>query len=90
MVTLRRAPALVVDAPRLDDQQQSVLETRAPLVRQTPTATNPAWEGPGGVGDYARSHGNMWSSVTTAHELRDGVFNGDAIRRQIWACRARR
>jgi superfamily I DNA/RNA helicase/RecB family exonuclease len=33
VVTLRRAPALVVDAPRLDDEQQSVLETRAPLVR---------------------------------------------------------
>jgi superfamily I DNA/RNA helicase/RecB family exonuclease len=33
VVTLRRAPALVVDAPRLDDQQQSVLETRAPLMR---------------------------------------------------------
>ena len=60
----------------------ALLETRAPLVRQAPNATNPAWEGPGGVGDYARSHGNMWSAVTTAHELRDGAFNGDAIRRR--------
>ena len=33
MVQLRRAPALAVDAPQLDDEQQAVLETRAPLVR---------------------------------------------------------
>jgi superfamily I DNA/RNA helicase/RecB family exonuclease len=33
MVILRRAPALVVDAPRLGDEQQAVLDTRAPLVR---------------------------------------------------------
>jgi len=60
----------------------ALLESRAPLVRQAPSASNPAWEGPGGVGDYARSHGNMWSAVTTAHELRDGAFNSDAIRRR--------
>ncbi len=33
MVLLRRAPALVVDAPRLDDEQQAVLDARGPLVR---------------------------------------------------------
>ena len=33
MVLLRRAPALVVDAPRLDDGQQAVLAARGPLVR---------------------------------------------------------
>src|SRR5215204_5059681 len=43
----------------------ALLGSRAPPVRQAPNATSPAWEGPGGVGDYARSHGNMWSAVTT-------------------------
>jgi superfamily I DNA/RNA helicase/RecB family exonuclease len=33
VVLLRRAPALVVDAPRLDDGQQAVLDARGPLVR---------------------------------------------------------
>src|SRR3954465_10128210 len=35
-----------------------------------------AWEGPGGVGDYTRSHGNMFDVVQTAHEMRDGKFAG--------------
>src|SRR5438105_1811490 len=35
-----------------------------------------AWEGPGGVGDYARSHGNMFDVVQTAHAMRDGKFAG--------------
>ncbi len=33
MVLLRRAPALVVDAPSLDDEQQAVLDSRGALVR---------------------------------------------------------
>ena len=33
MVLLRRAPALVVDAPSLDDEQQAVLDAHGPLVR---------------------------------------------------------
>ena len=33
VVLLRRAPALVVDAPRLDAEQRAVLDLRAPLVR---------------------------------------------------------
>ena len=56
-----------------------LLHTKAPLIKQTSAA---AWEGPGGVGDYARSHGNMRASVTTAHELRDGTLGGDAMRRR--------
>ena len=60
----------------------ALLSARAPLLAQSPNATNPAWEGPGGVGDYARSHGNMWASVTTAHDLRDGKLSGDAVRRR--------
>lgn len=57
-----------------------LLHTKAPLLAQQPSAA--AWEGPGGVGDYARSHGNMWSAVTTAHALRDGTLGGDSARRQ--------
>src|SRR5688572_7870764 len=59
-----------------------LLDTKAPRFQQAPNATNPAWEGPGGVGDYARSHGNMWSSVTAAHDLRDGKLGGDEARRR--------
>ena len=60
-----------------------LLDARAPLHRQTPSTTNPAWEGFGGVGDYARSHGNMWAAVSTAHDLRDGKLTGDAARRAV-------
>lgn len=33
-----------------------------------------SWYGPGGVGDYAPSHGNTPEVVNTAHRLRDGGF----------------
>src|SRR5262245_63271845 len=33
-----------------------------------------AWNGYGGVGDYARAHGNMYDDMVTAHRLRDGEF----------------
>jgi spermidine dehydrogenase len=59
-----------------------LLDARAPAFTQAPNVANPAWEGPGGVGDYARSHGNMWSSVVTAHDMRDGKLSGDAARRR--------
>ena len=56
-----------------------LLHTKAPLFQQP---TSPvSWEGPGGVGDYARYHGNMWAGVTAAHALRDGVLGGEAARR---------
>lgn len=51
-----------------------LLNRRAPA-EQLP-ANNPAWEGFGGVGDYARSHGNMWATIETAHALRDGKLGG--------------
>jgi spermidine dehydrogenase len=57
-----------------------LLKTPAPLVRQSSASTNPEWDGFAGVGDYARSHGNMWASFTTAHELRDGKFSGNRAR----------
>ena len=48
-----------------------LLRKPAPLNAQAPV-TNPAWEGFGGVGDYARSHGNTWEAMMAAHDLRDG------------------
>ena len=33
-----------------------------------------AWDGYGGVGDYARAHGNTYDMVATGHRMRDGVF----------------
>ena len=59
-----------------------LLDAKAPLLAQAPSASNAAWEGFGGVGDYARSHGNMWATVSTAHDLRDGKLGDDAARRR--------
>ena len=58
-----------------------LLRAPAPIGQGTPGG-NPAWDGFGGVGDYARSHGNMWSSIAAAHDLRDGKFGGSAAGRQ--------
>ena len=33
------------------------------------------WYGPGGIGDYATSHGNTPDLIKTAHEIRSGRFN---------------
>lgn len=51
-----------------------LLKMPAPL-GQAPSAAQ-AWEGFAGVGDYARSHGNMWSTIDTAHQLRDRKIGG--------------
>lgn len=40
------------------------------------------WDGPAGVGDYVRAHGNSYSVMTEAHKVRDGMFDrvpSDAI-----------
>ncbi len=52
----------------------TLLRTPAPSERQP--LVNPGWDGFGGVGDYARSHGNMWASIQAAHALRDGKIGG--------------
>ena len=43
---------------------------------QTPLTISPAdaWDGYGGVGDYARAHGNTYDMVATGHRMRDGGF----------------
>jgi spermidine dehydrogenase len=58
----------------------ALLGLPAPL-RAAPVK-NEDWEGYGGIGDYARSHGNTWEAVSVAHDLRDGKF-ADASRRAI-------
>ena len=42
----------------------------------TPLTKSPGdeWTGYGGVGDYARSNGNTYNVMTTAHAMRDGAF----------------
>jgi len=43
---------------------------------QAPTVSPAdAWNGYGGVGDYARAHGNMYDMMATAHRMRDGAFD---------------
>ena len=39
----------------------------------------PDWYGPGGIGDYAASHGNTPEVVTAAHRVRDGRFDAAAL-----------
>jgi spermidine dehydrogenase len=43
---------------------------------RVPPSISPAdaWDGYGGIGDYARAHGNMYAMMTTAHRMRDGAF----------------
>jgi spermidine dehydrogenase len=38
----------------------------------------PAWTGPGGHGDYARSNGNTHEVVNAAHRVRDGLHDAAA------------
>jgi spermidine dehydrogenase len=63
----------------------ALLTSPAPALLGQPRGplTNAEWEGYGGVGDYARSHGNTWESVITAHELRDGSFGGERARAAV-------
>src|SRR5262249_40349423 len=39
----------------------------------------PDWYGPGGVGEYAPSHGNTPDVVMAAHRVRDGRFDAAAV-----------
>lgn len=57
----------------------ALLWQHAPLFAQkaAPEATRPrgaAFNGYSGVGDYARSNGNTWEVVQSAHAMRDGAY----------------
>src|SRR5690242_7607322 len=52
----------------------TLLQAAAPL--EIP-GDESAWDGYGGVGDYARSHGNTQEVLRIAHDIRDGKY--DAI-----------
>jgi spermidine dehydrogenase len=58
----------------------ALLSSPAPLAAAQTPASNPEWDGYGGIGDYARSHGNMWESIAAAHDLRDGKLADAASR----------
>ncbi|HMV48332.1 MAG TPA: FAD-dependent oxidoreductase [Blastocatellia bacterium] len=47
------------------------------LLMTAPLSARPAddWYGPGGVGDYAASHGNTPELTKVAHDLRDGKYD---------------
>jgi spermidine dehydrogenase len=49
----------------------ALLELPAPV---NLSAQSPSWDGYGGVGDYAESHGNTGAVVRVGHELRDGRY----------------
>jgi spermidine dehydrogenase len=69
---------------RRDFVQSTLLGAGAGLLHAQPplafaqTSTMPEvsteWYGYGGVGDYARSHGNTPGVVNAAHKLRDGIY----------------
>lgn len=44
------------------------------LAGRARSAALPSWNGFGGVGDYARSNGNVWEVAEAAHRIRDGDF----------------
>lgn len=45
------------------------------LLAASRSAAGRDWDGYGGVGDYARSHGNSYEMVNIGHRVRDGEFN---------------
>ena len=45
--------------------------------RPPPATVVSAWDGPGGVGDYAASNGVTESVMTAAHRIRDGDYLGN-------------
>lgn len=49
-----------------------VLGRHAPVFG--PIAPADAWDGYGGVGDYARAHGDGYEVMSAAHRMRDGAF----------------
>ncbi len=49
-----------------------LMQAAAPLELR---ADDSAWDGYGGVGDYARSHGNTQEVLRAAHEIRDGRYD---------------
>lgn len=61
----------------------ALLAQHAPLLAQTADSASPqfdaaAFDGFGGVGEYARSNGNTWQVLQDAHSLRDGRYKAPA------------
>jgi spermidine dehydrogenase len=64
---------------RRDFLNTTLLGTGAALVQAAAPleirADETEWDGYGGVGDYARSHGNTQEVLRAAHEIRDGRYD---------------
>ena len=64
---------------RRDFLNTSLLGTGAALMQAAAPleirADDREWDGYGGVGDYARSHGNTQEVLRAAHEIRDGRYD---------------
>ncbi len=64
---------------RRDFLNATLLGAGAGLLKAAPPVAllgqNDSWDGYGGVGDYALSHGNTEEVVRVAHEIRDGRYD---------------
>lgn len=55
-------------------------EDRSPVASALDDASEEiAFNGPSGVGDYARSNGNTWRVLQSAHHVRDGAYGPTAL-----------
>lgn len=61
----------------------ALLQAQAPIAyaydRAGAGGVSAPWYGYGGVGDYARSHGNTPGVVNTAHNIRDGLYDSEPV-----------
>jgi spermidine dehydrogenase len=61
----------------------ALLTMPAPTLAHGVSDQNPSWDGYGGIGDYAKAHGNMWSTQSAGHRLRDRVYGDKALRAAV-------
>lgn len=67
---------------RRDFLNGSLIGAGSSLLEAAPPAapSNSAkWDGPGGLGDYASSHGNPWDVMEAAHRIRDGKYSAEHL-----------
>jgi spermidine dehydrogenase len=74
------SPALDGSITRRDLLGGTLLGVGTALLHRAPPAMaqpgGAAWQGYGGVGEYAASNGNTWEVLEAAHQVRDGRFAG--------------
>lgn len=67
-----------MDITRRDFLNGTLLGSGPGLLRAQPPAGR-AWDGPGGVGDYATCNGNPWQVVEAAHRIREGAYGAEIL-----------